>query len=256
MAVVGLSSLGQAQLVALGRVVEVVDDHEVEPAVVVVVDEARRHRPPIFRGAAFLRAVAEGAVAVVAPELVRSVVADVEIGEAVVVVVARRHSHAVAAGGDAARLGDVSELEDRAAVGRRVQVVAKETMRQRSARRQRGVGERLAGAQHVALRQVEIEIAILVVVQQGAARSHHLEVVALPGHAVEVMEVEPGRGGRLDEPGLGRGLGADRRRRGRRREGGNDHRRDRDQHRAGARCPLRTRYNERGEDEPSPRSRQ
>ena len=51
-----------------------------------------------------------------------------------------------------------------------------------------------------ALHQVDVEVAVVVVVEQGDAGRHDLRVVPLARHAVEVDEVEAGLFGALDEP--------------------------------------------------------
>jgi len=58
----------------------------------------------------------------------------------------------------------------------------------------------LARSQHLALREVDVEIAVVVVVEQRDAAAHHFREIEIAGHAVEVGEVEAGCGGAIDEP--------------------------------------------------------
>ena len=89
-------------------VVDVVDYHQVEPAVGVVIDEAGRCTPGGIVQASLLGDVGERAVAVVPEQPDSAVFGEEDIGPAVVVDVADRHPHAVA--------GDV-EARTRAHVG-------------------------------------------------------------------------------------------------------------------------------------------
>ena len=82
---------------------------EIQPAVAIDIHEGRRDAPSWIGGAADSRRIAERAVAVVAQQLIRSELGDVEIDAAVVVVVAGGGAHAVAAHVDAALFGDVGE---------------------------------------------------------------------------------------------------------------------------------------------------
>ena len=68
----------------------------------------------------------------------------VDIDAAVVVEVAGRHAHAVAPDVDAARVGDVGEVQRACAVGVDDQVVAKQAIAELADRRVDGVVERLA----------------------------------------------------------------------------------------------------------------
>ena len=89
------------------------------------------------------------------------------------------------------------------------QVVAKQAVAKRVARGKDGILQRLARPEHLPLDDIDVEIAIVVVVEQADAGGHDLGVIDLPGHAVEVDEVEPGLPGALDEPFTGRRIGRD-----------------------------------------------
>ena len=64
-----------------------------------------------------------------------------------------------------------------------------------------------AVAEHLTLHQVDVEIAVVVVVEQPHARAHDLRVVQLSRHPVEVHEIDPRRFGPIDEPLAGRWRG-------------------------------------------------
>ena len=80
------------------------------------------------------------------------------------------------------------------------EIVSEETIPEWTCRWIRGVLERLLCAEHRALDQVHIEVAVVVVIEQGDAGRHDLGVVPLTRHAVEVDEVEACLFGALDEP--------------------------------------------------------
>ena len=75
--------------------VEVVDDIEIEQAVVVVIEEGRSHAPAAVPGPRLLRDRGESAVPLVEVQRVRSVVGHVQVRVAVVVVVPDGTAHAV-----------------------------------------------------------------------------------------------------------------------------------------------------------------
>ena len=111
--------------------------------------------------ARLLADVGEGAVAVVVIENRPAVGGDEEVGKAVVVVVADGHAHAEGPAGDAGLLGDVGE--------RAVAIVLVER-----------VADRLLGLVEIAraaVDQVDVHPAVVVVVEEGAARSHGLRQV-------------------------------------------------------------------------------
>jgi len=61
--------------------------------------------------------------------------------------------------------------------------------------------EGLARPEHRALNQVQVEVAVVVVIQQRASLSGHLHEIEFAGHAVEVHEVEARLpGGVLERP--------------------------------------------------------
>ena len=77
---------------------------------------------------------------------------------------------------------------------------------ERPLRREQRVGQRLR-AEHLPLHQVDVEVAVVVVVEQRDAGRHDLRVVELAGHAVEVDEVETGRGVRPSVNHIASGAG-------------------------------------------------
>ena len=207
-AVVGCAGPVVALRVARQRVAEVVADEQIEPAVPVVVEERRRNPPSGIACAAPFGDVGEGAVTPVAEHAVASEAGQVQVGPAVVVHVAGRHAHAVAAHGDARLGGHVGEPEPAPAVDRDLQIVAVEPVAGRLIRGRRE--QRVAVPEQLALHEVDVEVAVVVVVEQAGAGSGHLGLVEPAGHPVEVHEVEAGLGGPVDEPlhvGLGHGGG-------------------------------------------------
>ena len=83
------------------------------------------------------------------------------------------------------------------------QIVAEQTtlQRQRVRRRRRSrLADGLALGQHAPLREVHVEVAVVVVVEKRDAARQHLGEIELARHAVEVGEGETGLGGAIDEP--------------------------------------------------------
>ena len=132
-------------------------------------------------------------------EGVAAVAGDVEVGEAVVVVVADRHPHAVAVlrhPGEARLLRDVGEGA--------VRLLVEEAVPE--------AGVRLVGPlprghgilEPRAVREEDVQPAVLVVVEEGDASAHGLEQVLVRGRGALVLEVDPERRRDLGELDLGR----------------------------------------------------
>ena len=95
--------------IPLRRPINVIRDHEIEPAVVVVVEPCRARCPATSVGdPCALRHIRESAVAVIAIKNAASVAAQEQIGESVVVIIADRKTHAEQAfRTDACSCGDI-----------------------------------------------------------------------------------------------------------------------------------------------------
>src|SRR5260221_11750579 len=87
--------IAAANLVVIGVPLHVASYEEIEMAVVVVVEEARRHGPASARDASLGGYGREGAIAIVVIEDVLSVAGYVEIGISVVVVIAEGEAKTV-----------------------------------------------------------------------------------------------------------------------------------------------------------------
>ena len=125
------------------------------------------------------RHVGKRAVAVVPEQLIRSEVRQVEVDAAVVVEVPCRDAHPIPARVDAAPLGHVGEPQRARAVRVDLQIVAVEPTveRQRSFRREHRLAEGLARAQHLPLHEVDVEVAVVVVVEQPDTRRDDLGLI-------------------------------------------------------------------------------
>ena len=198
----------EAGLVDGEREVHVAGHKEVQAPVAVEVQEGRARRPAGVVGPRLRRHVAEGAVAEVAEELVGPEAGHVEVRPTVAVVVARGHALAVAAGRDPARRGDVGEVEAAAAV----EVVPIEPVRVGAGAGLRAAATRVSGRLEAPrLHEVDVEVAVVVVVDEGRARAGDLGEVVGAGASAVVYEVEARLRRHVHEP-AGRGpLGPPRR---------------------------------------------
>ena len=180
------ASLKQGRV--LQRVIQIVAHEQVDETVTIEIKKRRRHAPRRgIVGAARCGNVGEGAVPVVVEHLVAAKSGEVQIDPAVVVDVADGDAHPVAARMNAARCGDVGEMERPRAIRLDFEIVAIQPVAERSGRR-RNQGR--AVAEHFALHEIDIEIAVVVVIEQRDARRHDFRLIELAGHAVEVHEVE------------------------------------------------------------------
>ena len=75
---------------------------------------------------------------------------------------------------------------------------------------QESVGQRLAPTNHLSLYQVDVEVAVVVVVEQRHAGTHHFLEVIPARHAVEVHEIEADGLCAVGEPFLSGGTRASR----------------------------------------------
>ena len=170
---------------------DVVGDEEVEPPVAVEVDEGGGDRPQravlrvAAREAGGLGDVLEGAVAVVAEERVAAQAGDEEVGVAVVVVVAGGDAEVVAPPGHARRLGHVGEGAVARCCGRGGSSMRGPSSPRRAMRR--------------AVHDVDVEPAVVVVVEEGHARDHRLRLVLARRAAGVGHEAHAARGGDLLE---------------------------------------------------------
>ena len=78
-------------------------------------------------------------------------------------------------------------MEHARAVGLASQIVAIQPIGERARRRGQ---QRRAGAEHPTLHQIDVEIAVVVVVEERDAWRHDFRLVELAAHAVEVDEVD------------------------------------------------------------------
>jgi hypothetical protein len=169
---------------------DVVGDEQVEPPVAVVVEEGGGDRPEravllvAAREAGGLGHVGEGGVAVVAEERVAAQAGHEEVAVAVAVVVGGDDAQVVAAAGDAGGLGHVRERAVAAVV---VQAVPEARL---------VLLERLDRS---AVHHVEVEPAVVVVVEERHAGDHRLRLVAPLRPARVGDEADPTRFGALLE---------------------------------------------------------
>ena len=183
--------------------VDVVGHVEIEPAVAVEVGERRRRRPARVVRAAPRGDVGERPAAVVAEQVVAAEPEAVDVDPAVVVEVPGRRAHAVGGHAEAAPRGDVGEAQGAGPVRVDFEIVPVEAVGQGPpgpGRTGRRLVRRPAGTEHLALDEIDVEVAVVVEVEQRPARPHDLGGVVRAGHAVEMHEVEPRRRRPIREP--------------------------------------------------------
>ncbi len=151
---------------------DVAGHEEIEPAIAVVVAPGCAGGPVAEGDAGLLGYVGEGAVVVVVVEPILAEVGDIDVGPAVVVVVSDGHAEAPAIVADAGFLGHVGE-------GAVVIIVEERGMRRESFSIERGLG--------AAVHEIDIQPAIVVVIQEGDAGADAFEDVFLVGRTHDVM---------------------------------------------------------------------
>src|SRR6266571_3267353 len=133
--------------------------------------------------------VRESTVTVVVVEDVVSEVCDVQILEAVVIVVPDSDSHSVAHMPDSGFLSDVHELE----LSGLAQQVTEEPVAGLPVQRRRKL--RLTGilsrVEHRALHHIDVQVPVIVVIEEGDACSHNFGHVVLARGTREMAELQP-----------------------------------------------------------------
>src|ERR1700730_3447683 len=164
-----------AKLVLLFAKVHEATYEQIEPAVIVVVEPNRTGSPTGRADTGFLRNVGKSSVAVVVIQNAFSVLGQVEIGEAVVIVVAHCGTHAIAPSGYACFLRHVAEGA--------VPIVAIESIAEWLIR--------IVEIATSAIDQVNIHPAVIVVVEKSAARAGGFRQVVLRRASVGVLPCNP-----------------------------------------------------------------
>ncbi len=167
--------------------VDVVNHRQVQQAVPVVIDECGAGGPAGGSDAGAGGYVRERAVSVVVIQNVVAVIGDVEIDVPVVVVVAGRHAHAFIGVAYAGRFRDIGERQ----FARFFEIIPEQAVARLPTRRN--------GHQRLALRsggisldQINVQVAVVIIVDQRRARSHHFGQKHFAGGAGELPEVDPG----------------------------------------------------------------
>jgi hypothetical protein len=167
-------------------VIDVIDHHQVQPAVAVVIDETSRGTPEQRIQARLLGNVGKRAVAVVQEQPRPAELGDEHVGPPVVVDVADGHAHAVAGDVQAGTRADVGEPAIRCLP-------------------EQPVGRTRIGA--AVLNQIDIQAPVVVEIEEGTARTDDLRH-EIATHGAGVMdEVQSGFRGDVNEPGRRIGFG-------------------------------------------------
>ncbi len=164
------------RLVELGELA----DEQIEPAVVVVIEPDRAGTPAWSRDTRFLRHVGEGAVAIVVIEDAASVLRNVEVWEAISVVIPHRNTHAIATPSHAGFLRHVGECA--------VAIVAIQRVAQ-------GM-RRLVEIAFAAVDEVNVHPAVIVVIEEGTSRAAGFWQVFFRGFAGRMHPLDPADGRR------------------------------------------------------------
>src|SRR5688572_19367185 len=172
-----------AELVVGPVCLYVVGDEEVEKTVPIDVGEGAARAPERRSRAARLRDLREAPLAEVPIERVGTVVGDVEIDGAVVVVVAGAGPHAVLAMADAGLGRHVLELS--------IPAIAEQPVP--------GGGRHLRAGDGAAVHEKDVHPAVVIEIDEQPARSHDLREVFVGARAVDVRDAEAGGRGNVAE---------------------------------------------------------
>ena len=130
-------------------------------------------------------------------QLVRPERGPIEIDPTVVIEVTHGDAHAVSVGLQSTLPGHIGEVEGARAIGVHHEVVPIESIRQRPLRRSE---QRRPWPEPPALNEVDVEVAVVVVIEHRDAGPHDFGLIEPAGHAVEMGELNPRRRCAIDEP--------------------------------------------------------
>ena len=188
-AVIAAAGQAGALLIRLHVPDDIIADVQVQPTIAVVVNERRRDAPSRDVSATLLRYVGKRPIAVIAKELVPSEIRHVQIDTAIVVEIRCGDTHAVPVRVDAALPGDVCEVQRTRPVRFHDEVIPEQPPPERQRNRWDGcIAQRPSFAEHPSLHEEDIEVAVVVVVEQGNPARQHLGIVEFAGHPVEIGE--------------------------------------------------------------------
>ncbi len=192
-AVVGFARRRGTATIALDCEIDIVADEKIEIPVAIEIHPRGASRPVRIIDAGFARDIGEGTVAIIVIEHVAAEVGHVEIEEAVVIIVAGSHAHAIA---DVSHSGFFSDVDESQLTRFGQQIFEQPVARFPAGR---GREERFAAVEGRALHQIDVQVAVVIVVEQRHAGTHDLGHVVTPGGTVEVMKVETGLRGHVAE---------------------------------------------------------
>src|SRR5581483_9628404 len=181
--------------------IHVASDKNIEPSVVVVIEEARAGTPVAASNSGFVGDIGKGSVAVVVIKNVAAVAGDVEIFETVVVVVADSHAHAVEVLRHSAKTGTFGHIGESAV---RVLVVQAIPEFLAGLIRRLSVGHRIG--ELGAVGEEDIQPAVVVVIEGGHAAAHGFDQVFVRSGGILLDEIDMALRGDVSELHAGRGL--------------------------------------------------
>ena len=129
--------------------------------------------------------IRECAVTVVLQQRIGAQAGEIDVGPAVIVDVAGRHTHSVRTRDQSCAFGDVGESDRPRPIRTQLKIVSVQPIL--------GVLALVALAEHLTLNRVDIQVTIVIEVEQSDTWSHDLREVVLTGHSIHVHEIEPHR---------------------------------------------------------------
>ena len=177
-----------AQDVVANVPIEVAGDEQVQLAVVIVIEKTRRGGPAAAFDARARRHVRERAIAIVVIEDVVAVTRDVDIREAVIVVVAGGNPHAVVPVAGAVEARSLRHIREAA-----IRVLAIQTVPvgRLSARKSSRKFYRVV--ETPAVDEENVEQPVVVVIEEGHSATHGFDQVLLRGGGIAVDEIQAWR---------------------------------------------------------------
>ena len=188
-AIVPLTGGCIAVLVSLYCEIQIIRNKKVKAPVAVIVNPSRARAPARVINTSLRRHIGEGAVAIVVVKNVASEVCNVEVLEAVVIVVAHRNSHAVADVPDSGFFRDVHKLQ----LPSLAQKIAEEAVAGRPSRRERKLRAPriLRRIERRSLNHIHIQVAVVVVIEECYTGAHDFRHVVFACSTCKMVKLQP-----------------------------------------------------------------
>ena len=169
--------------------IQIIRNKKVEAPVAVIINPRRARAPARVIHTGLCRHVGKRAVAIVVIENVAPEIRDVQVLEAIIIIISDRDPHAVADMADSSFFCDIHEFE---LSGLAKQILEQAVARPPSRRRGKLRAPRvLSRIERRALNHIHIQVVVVVVIEEGYTGAHDFRHVVFAVSARKMVELQP-----------------------------------------------------------------